>query len=152
MKKILRLLVLWFCLGVAYFMVELAWRLPKGQFPHSAMILVGGLCGVAVGAINQSPRFFNTPVWVQSLIGTGLTLAVELVSGLILNRWMGLGIWDYTGLPGNICGQICIQFAFAWLLIMPFAIWLEDRLRWGFGWNGKRYSLGSIYLEFVTLK
>ncbi|MFQ9801704.1 MAG: putative ABC transporter permease [Clostridia bacterium] len=41
-----------------------------------------------------------------------------------------LQIWDYTGQPGNIMGQICLPYGVLWFAIMPFTIWLEDRLRW----------------------
>lgn len=114
------------------------------------MLPIGGLCGVAVGSINQIPRFFKLPVFIQSIIGTVIVLAVELCSGLLLNVVLGLGIWDYSDMWGNLYGQVCVQFAFLWLLLMPFAIWLEDRLRWGFGWNGKLYSLLGIYSDFFT--
>lgn len=78
-------------------------------------------------------------------------LGVELIAGYILNIRLELGIWDYSALPFNLWGQVCPQFALAWFGIMPFAIWLEDTLRWGFGWNGKRYSLTSIYLELIGI-
>lgn len=152
MKKIMRLLALWFIIGALYYVLEGLWRIPKGGYANIVMLPIGGLCGITVGSINQIPRFFKLPVIVQSLIGAGMVLVVELAAGLILNVWLGLGIWNYSNLPGNILGQICLPFAFLWLLIMPFAIWLEDTLRWGFGWNGKWYSLGSIYKEFFTLK
>lgn len=149
-KKITRLLALWFLMGSAYYLIEIIYRLllHKG-WPHPSMILVGGLCGIAVGAINQCPRFYKTPVLVQSIIGTVIVLFVEFCSGVFLNMILGLDIWDYSGLPGNVLGQICLPFALAWFLLMPFAIWLEDTLRWGFGWNGRSYSLESIYLDLI---
>jgi hypothetical protein len=145
----LRLLVLWFLLGIVYFLIEACWRVPQGDCPHWTMIIVGGLCGVAVGGLNQIPRFYRLSVRIQSLIGAALTLAVEFAAGCVLNIWLGLGIWDYSKIPGNIRGQICLPFALVWLVIMPFAIWLEDRLRLGFGWDGRDYTLRSIYKDFI---
>ena len=151
-KKLFRLTVLWLLLGQAYYLIEFIYRIPSGELPHPAMIAVGGLCGVAVGSINQIPGFYNSPVLVQSAIGAVITLIIEFVSGCILNLWLGLDIWDYSQIWGNLLGQVCLLFAVAWFFIMPLAIWLEDTLRWGFGWEGKRYSLGSIYLDLITGK
>ena len=147
-----RLLVLWFIIGEQYFVLEAVYRAFKGERAHIAMLAVGGLCGVLIGAVNQRPIFYKLPVLVQSIIGVVIVLVVEFCSGIVLNVILGLGIWDYSNLWGNLYGQICIQFAFIWLLLMPLAIWLEDALRWGFGWNGRAYKLSSIYIEFFTLR
>jgi hypothetical protein len=152
MRKAARLFALWFLLGEQYFILEALYRaaFKHGERAHIAMLAVGGLCCVAVGCINQIPRFYNAPVWIQASIGTAATLCIEFLSGYILNIRLGLGIWDYAGLPGNVAGQICIPFAVVWFLLMPFAIWLEDATRWGFGWDGKSYSITSIYRDLVT--
>lgn len=152
MAKTARLLALWFLLGEQYFVLEALYRFAfkRGERAHIAMLAVGGLCCVAVGAINQVPRFFKAPVILQAAAGAAITLLVELLSGYILNIWLGLAIWDYTGLPGNVAGQICLPFAGIWFLLMPFAIWLEDSTRWGFGWDGQQYSVASIYRDFIT--
>lgn len=150
MKRWYKLTVLWFCLGAVYFLMEMIWRIPRGELPHPAMIVVGGLCGLAVGSINQIPAFYQLSARMQSLIGTAITLVVEFLSGYVLNIRMGLAIWDYSGLPLNIMGQVCLGFGVIWFMIMPFAIWLEDHLRLGFWNEGTAYSLPSIYYEWLT--
>ncbi len=152
MKEIAKLFVLWFAMGTVYYVIEVLWRLPRGELPHWSMIIVGGCCGVLVGTLNQHPNIFNLPIFAQCVMGTGITLAVEFVAGCILNLWLGLGIWDYSNLWGNLYGQVCIQFAGAWFILMPLCIWLEDTLRLGFGWDGKRYSLYSIYEDLIFLR
>ena len=47
----------------------------------------------------------------------GRATAAELAAGLVLNVWLGLGIWDYSGLFGNLWGQICPQFWALWCLL-----------------------------------
>jgi len=150
-KRWSRLLTLWFIMGALYYILEGLWRIPKGGYANIVMLPIGGLCGIAVGGINQIPRFYRLPVLIQSLIGTGIVLAVEFAAGCVINLWLGLGIWDYSNLPFNVLGQISLPFALLWFAIMPLAIWLEDTLRWGFGWDGKRYGLGRIYIDLVTL-
>jgi uncharacterized membrane protein len=78
----------------------------------------------------------------QSLIGALLTTFVELISGLILNVWLGLGIWDYSNLPFNFMGQICLPFFFAWIALSCVAIILDDYLRyWLFHEEKPHYQL-----------
>lgn len=150
--KAARILALWFLLGEQYFILEALYRaaFKHGESAHLAMLAVGGLCCVAVGCINQIPRFYNSPVWIQAAIGTAATLFIEFLSGYILNIRLGLGIWDYSSLPGNVAGQICAPFALIWFFLMPLAIWLEDFARFKLWGEGEPYTPGSIYKEFVT--
>ena len=155
MKKIL---ILWAALGVMYVAMETVFR----GYSHPSMLIVGGLCGVLVGAINQHPRFYNAPVVLQSAVGAVIVLVVEFLAGCVLNLWLGLDVWDYTGQPGNILGQVCPLFGLLWFLIMPLAIWAEDTARW-FIWLYESviykreldkpalpmYSLASVYLDFI---
>ena len=84
-----RILTIWAALGAAYVVFETLFR----GYSHPSMFVVGGLCGVLVGAINQNPRFYRAPVIVQSVIGAVIVLAVEFISGCVLNLWLGLGVW-----------------------------------------------------------
>ena len=112
-------------------------------------------------AINQRPGFYRAPVIVQAMIGALIVLAVEFVSGCVLNLWLGLGVWDYSNQPGNVLGQICPAFGLLWFFIMPLAIWAEDTARWliwayecaVYGKTEKPpdiapYSLKSVYKDF----
>lgn len=152
MKRMAKILSIWFLIGAIYYALEGFYRLPRGGYANVIMLLVGGICGGLVGSINQIPAFYNMKIIVQSLIGTFITLIVEFLSGLLLNVHLGLHIWDYSQLPLNIMGQICLPFALIWLLLMPLAIWLEDTFRYNFLNEGQEYSLISIYIEFFTFK
>ena len=67
---------------------------------------------------------------------------VEFLAGCILNLWLKLGVWDYSNLPFNILGQICIPFTLLWYIISPVAIILDDYLRyWFFGEEKPRYKI-----------
>lgn len=156
-----RILTLWAALGVMYVALEVIFR----GYSHPSMFIVGGLCGVLVGAINQRRRFYNAPVFLQSIIGALIVLCVEFISGCILNLWLGLGVWDYSGMAGNLLGQVCPAFGLLWFLIMPLAIWAEDTGRWMIWFYesavyGKTmeapvqemYSLKEVYTDFITGK
>ena len=152
MSKILKMLAIWFIIGMVYFVIEGVWRIPKGGYANISMLAVGGLCGLLVGSINQIPRFYNMSVWKQSVIGTFIVLAVEYISGHILNIKPGLAIWDYSNMYFNINGQICFEFAVLWFFLMAAAIWREDFIMWELWKGGKEYWLKEVYMEFLGLK
>ena len=98
----------------------------------------------------------------QSGIGAVIVLAVEFISGCVLNLWLGLGVWDYSNQPGNVLGQICPAFGLLWFFIMPLAIWAEDTTRyliWAYDcavYHSQEapptiapYSLKSVYGDFI---
>lgn len=43
--------------------------------------------------------------------------ATEFITGCVVNRMFGLGVWDYSGRRLNIMGQICPEFCFGWLVL-----------------------------------
>ena len=136
-----RIFLMWGALGALYVTIEVLWR----GFSHPSMLVVGGICGVLVGAINQVPGFYEKlSVRWQSIIGAIIVLAVEFAAGCIVNLWLGWGVWDYSHMPLNLCGQICLLYGFLWVLLMPLAIWAEDTARWLFyAWAALLVNAGA---------
>ena len=128
MKKLL----LWLAIGgVTYYAIEGVWRhFTCSDPPHIAMMIIGGLCFITVGCINQIPRFYAMPMCIQAFVGMLAVLLIEFASGIVVNVWLGWNLWDYSHLPLNLYGQVCLLYGGLWYLLMPFAIWLEDRLNW----------------------
>ena len=129
------------CLGVIgallYMGIELLYR---GR-THWTMGIVGGLCFVLVGFINEILSW-DIPLWLQGVIGVIIITVLEFISGVILNIWLGLGIWDYSRMPFNFMGQICLTFTIAWFFLAIVAIILDDCLRyWLFKEEKPRYKL-----------
>ena len=106
--------------GGIYLLIELAWR---GR-THWTMLPLAAVIFVCAGILDEQEN--PPPFWAQVAIGTIWATALELIAGLILNVWMGLGIWDYSNLPGNVLGQICPQFTAAWALLVIVSIKLEN--------------------------
>jgi uncharacterized membrane protein len=137
MKQVLKLLCLLAIGGGLYILMEIAWR----GHTHPAMFLVGGSCFVLIGLINELLTF-DMPLLLQALIATAVVLTIELLSGLVLNIWLRLGIWDYSALPFNLLGQICLYFAGIWYLLSIAGIVLDDWLRhWLFGEEKPQYKI-----------
>jgi uncharacterized membrane protein len=125
MGKIVRLMTLWLWGGFIYYCIELLWR----GFSHPSMFIVGGICFLLLGIINNYLPWKLGLVW-QALIGSVAITIVELIAGLIVNRWLGLGVWDYSDMPLNILGQVCLLFTGFWVVLSAVGIFLDDFLRW----------------------
>lgn len=41
----------------------------------------------------------------------------EFCVGMMVNVWYGWHVWDYSREPGNLLGQVCPLFSFAWFLL-----------------------------------
>ncbi len=124
--------------GLLYVLIELIWR----GWSHWTMFVLGGLCFIYLGLINEILSW-NTPLWQQILIGTAGITALEFFTGCIVNLWLGWGVWDYSGMPGNILGQICPQYMLLWIPISLTGIILDDWIRYrAFGEQRPRYNVG----------
>lgn len=119
-----RPLVLWCIGGLLYVLCELVFR---GR-SHWTMFLVGGLCFWLIGLINEVIPW-DMPIWQQCIIGALIITAVEFAAGCVINIWLGWQVWDYSGLPFNILGQICLPFTVLWSLLAAAGIILDDYLR-----------------------
>ena len=90
------------------------------------MFLVGGLSALLVGLINEN---FKMPLILECLLGGLIITLIELISGLILNKWLGFYLWDYTDMPLNIEGQVSLLFSMFWCMLVPCIHFLDDLLR-----------------------
>ena len=140
-ENIIKYLFLFILGGSIYYGIEILYR----GYSHYVMIAVGGICFICIGLLNEIFPW-DVPIWYQVLFGDFIVLAIEYCSGCILNIWLGLGIWDYSALPMNLDGQICLYFAFLWLPIILLAIVVDDYSRWLFCNEEKpRYNWSFVY-------
>ena len=86
--------------GVGYVLIELLWR----RRSHASMFFVGGLCFELMGAIHT--RLVRWTLPLRCGLCALAVSAVELVSGCILNRWLRLGVWDYSKMRFHLLGQV----------------------------------------------
>lgn len=123
--------------GGLYVLLELVWR---GR-SHWTMFLLGGICFVSLGLINEVIPW-EMPLLYQIFIGACIVTGLEFLTGCIVNLWLGWAVWDYSGMPGNILGQICPQFFLLWMPVAMAAIMLDDWLRyWWFGEEKPHYKI-----------
>lgn len=124
--------------GLLYIGLELLWR----GHSHWTMFLLGGLCFVIIGLINELIPWCM-PIWRQALIGAAIITALEFLTGCVVNRWLGWAVWDYSRMPLNVLGQICVPYMLLWLPVAVLAIVLDDWLRyWMFREERPQYHMG----------
>lgn len=110
--------------GFAYFYIEILFR----GYSHFSMILCGGLAFILCGLLNES-SLFDLSLPAQMLLSTGIITMLELITGCIVNRIFHWNVWDYSSLPYNFLGQICLVYSLIWLILSPVCILLDDLLR-----------------------
>lgn len=123
--------------GILYSIIELVTR----GYTHWAMFLLGGLCFICLGLINELLPW-KTPFIIQMLIGGVVITTLELLAGYVVNIKLGWAVWDYSMLSFNFKGQICLWFSLLWCLLSSVGIVLDDWFRyWWFGEEKPRYKI-----------
>ena len=82
-----------------------------------------------IGSINEFYTY-DVPLIRQMMIGASIVTFVEFICGCIVNLWLGWNIWNYSDMPFNILGQICLPYMVLWSLLSGVAIILDDWLRY----------------------
>lgn len=124
-KHVSKALILALIGGASYVLMELAFR---GK-SHWTMFIMGGVLFLMIGAINEYIPW-ETSLLMQGCAGSIMVTYSELLVGLVLNIWLGMGIWDYSDLPFNFLGQICLPFSVLWIFLSILAVIADDLCRW----------------------
>jgi len=124
-NNIMKYIFLFITGGFTYGMVE---DISRG-YSHISMFVAGGICFILIGLINEVFSW-RMALISQMVISSLIVTVVEFVTGLIVNIWLKLNIWDYTPLPYDLMGQVCLLFTVIWFFLSVFAILLDDYLRY----------------------
>lgn len=137
LKLLLKYAILYCIGGAIYYGIEILWR----GYSHWSMFLLAGQCFVFAGVLNEI-QSWETPLWRQVLQAWIFVLIGEFLCGCIVNIGLGWDVWDYSNIPYNILGQICLPYALLWVPLIIVAIILDDYIRyWFFGEEKPRYKL-----------
>ena len=111
--------------SIIYMSLEILWR----GYTHWTMGVLGGICFICLGLINELLSW-KTPLVLQMLIGSTIITILEFITGCIVNLWLNWNIWDYSDLPYNLLGQICLPFSILWYFISAIGIVIDDYIRY----------------------
>ena len=126
-SKIKKYEFLFFVGATIYVIIEKLYR----GYSHWTMFLLGGICFIALGLINEVIPW-DMPLLLQMCIGGVIITALEFITGCIVNIWLGWNVWDYSELPFNLWGQISLFSSIVWVGLSLVGIVLDDFIRWKF--------------------
>lgn len=124
-------ILLWCFGGTLYFLLEIIYKTLTGhpeRISWTMLILAIILCIPIERCGAELP--WKCPLIIQAFICSVLVIFSELIAGLILNIYFNLNIWDYSDLPFNFYGQICLQFSIIWYFLCLIFIPIFDLIRY----------------------
>lgn len=99
-----------FAIGaLGYGCIEILWR----GHTHWTMLLCGGVALLVLRRISRTALPFLT----QCALGSASITGLELSAGLVVNRALHWGVWDYSAYWGNVLGQVCPLYSTLWFLL-----------------------------------
>lgn len=104
------------CGGILYMVCEIVFKtLVSHRTISLTMFFVGGTVYAGIQQIYDRSRIALIWRW---LAAGGFCVAVEFISGLILNTWLKLDVWSYRNDPGNLLGNISPRWSAVWLAVI----------------------------------
>lgn len=106
--------------GTIYYMLEI---LARG-YSHPSMFILGGICFLLCGVINTELNGYAN-MWEKMALCMLTITILEFATGIIVNGILHLNVWDYSGMPFHVLGQICLPYMFLWYFISYPALLLN---------------------------
>lgn len=130
------IVLIWFWNFMVYsfagFLLETAFAAAVGGRPDRKGLLVLPLCpvyGLGACLILLLPGWVAARPWALFLAGGLTATAAEYVTALYHETFLGVSFWNYSGLPGNLQGRVCLPFSLAWgTLSLGLVYWLQPML------------------------
>lgn len=102
--------------GMLYCASELLYR----RRTHPSMFAAGGLALLTADRVRRVRCRGGAVVRVS--LCTGAFTFIELCIGLLVNRRGRTRVWDYSRMPLNYKGQICLPFTLLWAALSGHAM------------------------------
>lgn len=115
-------MILWFWCFFVYsffgFVLEVIFaRVTRCPKLDRKCFLLLPLCPVyglgALGILGAAALVARQPL-LTALLGTAAATGAEYLMGWFYERILGVSFWDYSALPLNLGGRVCLLFSLAW--------------------------------------
>lgn len=152
--RILAYFIIYSVLG--YVIETLFGIVTKGVWESRKSFLYGPFCAIyGVGAVimvvllHKYIKKYNTLFVAGFLIGSVVEYLVSLIGEMILNvKW-----WDYSNMPLNIDGRICVYFSIFWGFLAIYLICsVNPRIDRLINWIKSKFESNTYFiLKFLTI-
>ncbi len=93
-----------------YSLIEIASR----GFTHWSMTITGGICLAYIYIVSTET---DMHMFYKCAAGAIFITAIEFTVGVIVNLRLRWNVWDYSDIPMNVMGQICLPFSGVWFFL-----------------------------------
>lgn len=125
MNDLFRKLVLFLTGFCVYITIENCYR----GYSFLLMGVVGGLSMLILDSVNNKLSW-DIDLFLYGLIGTFSITTFELVIGELLKLFHQPAMWDYSNVPLNFDGVICLPFSIVWFFLSYIAVFLADAINY----------------------
>lgn len=94
--------------GNAYCLIELIYR----SRTHYSMFFCAGFALLILFAIYKENK--NVSPLLFALAAAVVITLLEFIFGIVFNLMLDMKVWDYSNVPMNFMGQICLPFSLIW--------------------------------------
>lgn len=108
--------------GFGYCLIEIMYR---GR-THYSMFFAGAIVLSTFYYINTN---FQMSIWMKCLIGMLIITGIELIFGIAFNIILKEHVWDYSNVPLNFLGQICVPFSLIWFALSGVAFKVLEKIQ-----------------------
>ena len=144
--RISEIILLFFVYGFLGWCCEVAFAACKeGKFVNRGF-LNGPICPIygfgVVGVVFALAPVRDNP-WLLYLGSVALTSAIEFIAGFLLEKIFHARWWDYSGMPLNIMGHVCLLFSAIWgLACMAIVYWGHPLIAAAVSWLPSAIRIG----------
>ncbi len=82
---------------------------------HWSMSIAGGLCFLSICFVNHI--FTKRSKIIKCAVCALAITAIEFMIGYYANTLHHWNVWDYSAMPFNILGQVCMPFTILWFCL-----------------------------------
>lgn len=142
-----RMMWIWYFLfySALGFALEVVYTwLTRGSKKDRKCLLFLPLCPVyGLGAVGilLLPDWVMARPWLLVPAAGAIATGAEYLLGWFYERFWKVSFWNYSGLPLELHGRVCLPFALAWgLLSLPLVYWVQPVAQ---NW-GRQLPYGSV--------
>ena len=125
MNNLLRLAVI-FIIGFCFYIaIEVCFR----GYSYPLMGICGGVILLILDYINERISW-DMDLILQGMVGSFFITLFELIVGIVLKSFDFSPMWDYSDIPFNFMGIICLPYSLLWIIVSIAGILLSDAINY----------------------